>query len=40
MPVEGGVRLEWRKDPMILVEKKFAIDGLRGLMIATLGVSL
>ena len=40
MPVEGGVNLEWRKDLMISAEKKFAIEGLRGSMIATLGVSL
>lgn len=40
MPVEGGVKIEWRKDLMILAEKKFAIEGWMGLMIATLGVSL
>lgn len=40
MPAVGGEKLEWRKGLMSLVRKDFAVDGLRGLMIVTLDVSL
>lgn len=40
MPAARGEKLGWRKDLTGLVGKKFAVDGLRGSMILTLGVSL